>query len=103
MEMAFGLLFALISWIAAAFVFMHIVKEKLGAPSDLAGIGMANVLTGFLWHEILERKIIEAVHWEGEIPKITWILSVLFLVLGLAGIIMIAMDILRTINKPGRG
>ena len=102
MEMVFSLLLALISWIVAVFVFTHITKEKLGACSDLIGIGMANVCIGFIWHEILERKITEAIHWTWEIPMITRILSFLFLVLGLAGIIMITMDILRAIHGPGR-
>ena len=102
MEIMFWILIAVICWIAAVFIFMHVTKEKLGARSDLLGIGMANMVIGFLWHEILERQIIEDIWWKQDIPKLTGTLSFLSLILGLSGIIMMVVDIVKAISELGR-
>lgn len=98
MNLFLWMLLAVIAWIAAVFVFMHMTQEKLGARSALLGIGMANVTIGFIWHEILEKKIMEGMHGIWDVPKITGTLSFLFLVLAVAGILMIGMDILKAVH-----
>lgn len=102
MEIMIWILFGLISWIAAVFICMHVTKEKLGARSDLLGIGMANMVIGYIWHEILERRIIEEIWWKYEIPLMTGILSFLCLILGLSGIILMVADIVKAINELDR-
>lgn len=101
MNLFLWMLLAVIAWIAAVFVFMHMTQEKLGVRSALHGIGIANVTIGFIWHEMLEKKIMEGMHGIWDIPKITGTLS-FFLVMGVAGIIMIAMDVLKAIHEQDR-
>ena len=70
-----------------------VMREKLGVSSGLLGSGIVSIIFGFLGSQLLTLKLIDGVYWEYE-----WIyafLSILSLLLGIGGIIMVIVALLR--------
>ena len=70
-----------------------VMWKKLGVISGLLANGIVSIIIGFLGSQLLTLKLSDGVHWKYE-----WIyafLSILSLLLGIGGIIMVIVALLR--------
>ena len=70
-----------------------VMREKLGVISGLLTNGIVSIIIGFLGSQLLTLKLIVGVHWE--YVRIYAFLSILSLLLGIGGIIMVIVALLR--------
>ena len=70
-----------------------VMWEKLGVISGLLANGIVSIIIGFLGSQLLTLKLIDGVYWEYE--RIYAFLSILSLLLGIGGIIMVIVALLR--------
>ena len=70
-----------------------VMREKLGVSSGLLPNGIVSIIVGFLGSQLLTLKLIDGVYWEYEL--IYAFLSILSLLLGIGGIIMVIVALLR--------
>ena len=70
-----------------------VMREKLGVSSGLLANGIVSIIFGFLGCQLLTLKLIDGVYWEYEL--IYAFLSILSLLLGIGGIIMVIVALLR--------
>jgi hypothetical protein len=70
-----------------------VMREKLGVSSGLLANGIVSIIVGFLGSQLLTLKLIDGVYWEYEL--IYAFLSILSLLLGIGGIIMVIVALLR--------
>ena len=70
-----------------------VMQEKLGVISGLLANGIVSIIIGFLGSQLLTLKLIDGVYWEYE--RIYAFLSILSLLLGIGGIIMVIVALLR--------
>ena len=70
-----------------------VMWKKLGVISGLLANGIVSIIIGFLGSQLLTLKLIHGVHWEYE--RIYAFLSILSLLLGIGGIIMVIVALLR--------
>ena len=70
-----------------------VMREKLGIISGLLANGIVSIIVGFLGSQLLTLKLIDGVYWEYE--RIYAFLSILSLLLGIGGIIMVIVALLR--------
>ena len=102
MEIMFGIILALIAYFVALYAAVRITVDKLGARSGLFGTGMATMFAGFLWHKLVEDSAVNGGYWYNEYGQLSLLYYVLFfgfLVMGLSGIVMMAVDILKAVNE----
>ncbi len=95
-ETMFLIALALASYAVAAYVAVKLTMEKLGARSSLFGIGMATMFGGFIWNMILRDMVIGEKYWE---RSLAYYISWICLIIGLAGIVMMAVDIIKAVNE----
>lgn len=94
-----SLLVTFIAYVVIAFISVKLTTKKLAAFSAAFGIGIANVLVGFTAHFVA----VDELSFYGYYPNCytsVWyyVICYCLLLLGLSGIIMIAVDLLRGIN-----
>ena len=100
MEIVFYILLALLGYVLTMYFAVKITKEKLGARSALFGIGVASMFTGFLWNKVLmEIAIDDFIYWWYRAEPLYYVLSFGSLILGISGIVMMAVDILKAIDE----
>lgn len=97
------MLFILIAVIAAYLVGVYIVTkysmEKLGARSPLFGNGLVNIVIGFSVSAVAsEVGLAVGYDYWNEAPSVLYYLARFgFLILGISGIVMVAIDLLRVL------
>ena len=84
---------ALIVYAVLCYLVNSVMWEKLGVSSGLLGSGIVSIIFGFLGSQLLTLKLIDGVYWEYEL--IYAVLSILSLLLGIGGIIMVIVALLR--------
>ena len=84
---------ALIVYAVLCYLVNSVMWEKLGVSSGLLGNGIVSIIVGFLGSQLLTLKLIDGVYWEYEL--IYAFLSILSLLLGIGGIIMVIVALLR--------
>ncbi len=89
-------------YIVAVYVVSKLTVEKLNARSGLFGAGIVTMSMGFILHELVD--FFESFGywyagsgWYDLLPSY-YILSYGFLIMGLCGVVMIAVDLLKMIN-----
>ena len=70
-----------------------VMWKKLGVSSGLLVNGIVSIIIGFLGSQLLTLKLIVGVYWKYE--RIYAFLSILSLLLGIGGIIMVIVALLR--------
>jgi hypothetical protein len=89
-------------YITAVYVAAKLAVDKLNARSGLFGAGIVTMFTGFIMHNIIE--------WSGDrywnyvnddLPFMYYALLYGFLIMGMIGIVMIAVDLLKAVNDLG--
>lgn len=84
---------ALIVYAVLCYLVNSVMWEKLGVSSGLLGSGIVSIIFGFLGSQLLTLKLIDGVYWEYELIYV--FLSILSLLLGIGGIIMVIVALLR--------
>ena len=84
---------ALIVYAVLCYLVNSVMLEKLGVSSGLLGSGIVSIIFGFLGSQLLTLKLIDGVYWKYEL--IYAFLSILSLLLGIGGIIMVIVALLR--------
>lgn len=100
MEIMFYISLALLGYAFVMYYAVKITKEKLGARSALFGIGVASMFAGFVWNKVLtEFAIDDRLYRWFRSETLHDVLSYGSLILGLSGIVMMAVDILKAIDE----
>ena len=100
MDLAYGIISALmiygVTYGLMAYFAIGWTKEKLEVTGNLLGTGIATMIQGFFWNGVLVLKFVDACNpWFGGAALAYAALSVLNLLIGLAGIIMIVVALLE--------
>jgi hypothetical protein len=100
MDLAYGIISALmiygVTYGLLAYFAISWTKEKLEVTGNLLGTGIATMIQGFFWNEVLVLKCVDACNpWFGGAALAYAALSILNLLIGLAGIIMIVVALLE--------
>lgn len=93
MEFMLFILVVFVVYIAAMIGVTNFTMDRLNACSGLFGAGIVNMFTGFIMYNVM--KTIEL----GGLSPVVLILLYGFLIMGLSGIVMIAVDLLNAINQ----
>ena len=89
--MIYGVTYGLLAYFAISWT-----KEKLDVTGNLLGTGIATMIQGFFWNAVLVLKFVDACNpWFGATAFVCAALSILNLLIGLAGIIMIVVALLE--------
>ena len=99
-EMICILIVAFVLYLVAVFVVAKRTVEKLGAPSGRFGVGLVNIVTGFLLHDVIDM-FTYAYYWNEEPSLLYLAFRFGLLILGISGIIMVAVDLLQTVRDMG--
>ena len=99
MDLAYGIISALmiygVTYGLLAYFAISWTKEKLDVTGNLLGTGIATMIQGFFWNGVLVLKFVDACNpWFGGAALAYAALSILNLLIGLAGIIMIVVALL---------
>ena len=84
---------AIVVYAVLLYLTSSVMWEKLGVSSGLLANGIVSIIFGFLGSQLLTLKLIDGVYWEYE--PIYAFLSILSLLLGIGGIIMVIVALLR--------
>ena len=100
MDLAYGITFALIiygvSYGLLAYFAISWTKEKLEVTGNLLGTGIATMIQGFFWNGVLVLKFADACNpWFDGTALAYAALSILNLLIGLTGIVLMAVGILK--------
>ena len=100
MDLAYDITFALIiygvSYGLLAYFAISWTKEKLEVTGNLLGTGIATMIQGFFWNGVLVLKFADACNpWFDGTALAYAALSILNLLIGLAGIVLMAVGILK--------
>lgn len=97
MEFLIILIAPLIIYVIAMFVVTNITVDKLGARSGLFGSGIVTMFMGFIMHNLTK----EHYRYYGrfDLTPMYYVLCYGFLIMGLTGIVMIAVDLLKAVNE----
>ena len=100
MDLAYGITFALIIYGASygllAYYAISWTKEKLEVTGNLLGTGIATMIQGFFWNGVLVLKFADACNpWFDGTALAYAALSILNLLIGLTGIVLMAVGILK--------
>ena len=88
--MIYGVTYGLLAYFAISWT-----KEKLDVTGNLLGTGIATMIQGFFWNAVLVLKYVDACNpWFGGAALAYAVLSILNLLIGLGGIIMIVVALL---------
>jgi hypothetical protein len=93
---------AIVIYIVAMLWAENYAINKLGARSGLFGAGLVTMFTGFIWSKQLEMSFLIEGYWDngdGTLPVLYYILFYSFFVMGLAGIAMVAVDLLMVVKE----
>lgn len=98
-----SLMIAFVAYLAIAYVAVKLTTDKLFAHSSAFGLGIANLLVGFVGHYIAVDELTYHGYYMEEYTS-PWYYVICFglLVLGLSGIVLMAVDLLRGINAVAR-
>ena len=87
-------------YLAAVYLLSKITVEKLNARSGLFGAGIVTMFAGFVLHHLMEYTAgLEYWYTGSDLSPLYFVLVYGFLIMGLSGILMIAMDLLKGINE----
>jgi hypothetical protein len=95
-----GIIVTLCLYVAAVYVVSKLSVDKLDARSGLFGAGIVTMFTGFVLHNIVEWSADK--YWNyvnDDLPFLYYALLYGFLIVGLLGVVMIAVDLLKAINE----
>lgn len=86
---------------AACYCAIKLTVDEMGARSAMFGAGIANMLVGFVMQKLVDiLRLIDAARYPySDTHVLYWILSFGFLILGISGVIMIAVDLLLMIKE----
>ena len=76
--------------------------KRLGARSGLFGAGLVTMFVGVIWCKQLENSFLVDGYWDngdGTLPLLYYILYYTFLLMGPAGISMMAADLLKAVKE----
>ena len=100
MELLGLIILAVGIYVVAIYIVTKITLDKLGARSGLFGAGIVTMFTGFIWNKIVEYSALLDGYWYFEDGELMYfVLFYGFLIMGLSGIVMIAVDLLKAINE----
>ena len=101
MEIIFILSLGAALYAAACYCAIKLTVNQMGARSAMFGAGIANLLVGFGMQKFVDilRLMDVARYPYSDTPVIYLILSFGFLILGISGVIMIAVDLLLMIKE----
>lgn len=102
MEFLFFCLIIAIIYFAALFAVIKVTVDKLNAYSAMLGAGVVNMFAGFILHVVVKLSGTEG-YWNGgkylEYPAMYYVLLFGFLIMGLSGVVMIAVDLMHAIRE----
>ena len=98
MELIFIICFALVTYIVGVYIAVKQTEDKLGARSGLFGAGIVTMFVGFIWSKLVEHLAFAGWFWFDDI-LLYYVMVYGFMIMGLSGIVMIAVDLLKAINE----
>lgn len=101
-EVLFWIIVVPVVYIAAVFVVARFTVDKLQARTGLFGAGLVTMFMGFLLHKIVEYTAAVGGYWygwQGELSLLYYVLLFGFLIMGLSGVVMVAVDLLKAVNE----
>ena len=102
MEILFAISVTAIVYFVALYFVSKLTVDKWGARSGLFGGGIVNIVMGFVLHKIVEYSAIVSGYWfdwKGELSLLYYVLLYGFLLMGISGVVMIAVDRVKGINE----
>lgn len=105
MKLLIGLIALFVAYVVAIYVVSKISVEKWGAKSGLFGAGIATMFMGFILHAVVVYSETLGYWHTGsdDVPLLYFVVSYGLLVMGLSGITMMAVGLLKTICASGKG
>ena len=86
-------------YLVAVHAVVKYTMDKMGAGTGMLGAGLVNIVAGFLLHDVVDLFIGFYLY---DLPSLLYLVFRFgFLILGISGIIMVAVDLLRTIQGMG--
>ena len=92
--MLYGFIIALSSYGLLVYVTVTVTKEKLNISNNMLGTGIATMFLGFLWNALLILKLVDE-NWPDDRASLYTVLSIICLLIGLTGIVLMAVGILK--------
>lgn len=102
MEIMFWILVYIVVYFVALYFAVKYTVDKLGARSGLFGGGLVTMFMGFVLHKIVEYTAAVGgywYNWEGELPILYYLIVFGGLFMGLGGVAMVAVDLLKAVNE----
>lgn len=102
-EILFGLVVVAVVYFVATYMAVKYTVDKLGARSGLFGVGLVSVVVGFILYTYVgEFGFAKGYEYWYEYPSMLYYVARFgFLCLGLGGIVMVAVDLLKAVNELG--
>ena len=94
MDLLYGFIIALSSYGLLVYVTVTVTKEKLNISNNMLGTGIATMFLGFLWNALLILKLVDE-NWPDDRASLYTVLSIICLLIGLTGIVLMAVGILK--------
>ena len=96
MDFLYGVTFAAVMYGLLAYFAVSVTKEKLNVSNNMLGTGIAVMVMGFLVNAIMVLKFVAAVRgMRDDLAFYYAALSIVGLLIGLAGIVLMAVGILK--------
>lgn len=96
MEMLFWFIIVLAVYITAVIVAVHFTVDKWKARSGLFGVGLVHIVMGFLLDRLVTMRFYD--YWDYESMGIYYVANYAFLIMGISGIVMVAVDLLKSVK-----
>ena len=86
-------------YLVAVHAVVKYTMDKMRAETGMFGVGLVNIVAGFLLYDVVDLFI--GFYLDDSSSLLYLVLRYGFLILGISGIIMVAVDLLRTIQGLG--